>query len=236
MNRDVRGLGTLVPEETLLIPATTDGRVERILIRPGAAVRPNSIILELSNPELQTALLNAEYGLKAAEADYINLRVTLEKQGLDLKASAAQVTADYHAARLKAERDTALAKEGLVPNIDAEISASVSRIARGIEVNERTLSVEVIHRAGPGGNFLKQKDTMSQFRKEHMQPKLADRSTRRQWSNTGSSTARDRARKRVDELLKTHVPEPLAPELRKDADAFIAEFTRDYDLRKLETV
>ncbi len=120
--------------------------------------------------------------------------------------------------------------------IDAEISASVSRIARGIEVNERTLSVEVIHRAGPGGNFLKQKDTMSQFRKEHMQPKLADRSTRRQWSNTGSSTARDRARKRVDELLKTHVPEPLAPELRKDADAFIAEFTRDYDLRKLETV
>ena len=61
MNRDVRGLGTLVPEETLLIPATTEGRVERILIRPGTAVKPETVILTLTSPELQTAALNAEY-------------------------------------------------------------------------------------------------------------------------------------------------------------------------------
>ena len=142
MNRDVRGLGTLIPEETLLIPATTDGRVERILIRPGAAVRRDSIILVLSNPELQTALLNAEYGLKAAEADYTNLRVTLEKQGLDLKAAAAQVTADYHAAKLKSERDTELAKEGLVPNIDAQISAVNAReLATRNSIEEKRIAI-----------------------------------------------------------------------------------------------
>ena len=127
MNRDVRGLGTLIPEDTLLIPALTDGRVERIRVRPGTAVKPDTVILELTNPELQTAALNAEYALKAAEADFVNLRVTLEKQALDQQAVAAQVSADFHSARLKAERDTQLAKEGLMPNIDAEISAVNAR-------------------------------------------------------------------------------------------------------------
>ena len=122
MVREVRGLGTLIPEETLLIPATTDGRVEKIIIKPGTPVKPHSIILVLTNPELQTALLDAEYQLKAAEANYTDLRVQLEKQGLDLRATAAQVGADYHAARLKAERDSALAKEGLVADVDAKIS------------------------------------------------------------------------------------------------------------------
>ncbi len=122
MNRDVRGLGTLVPEETLLIPANTDGRVEQILIRPGTAVTPSSVILVLTSPELETAALKAEYDLKAAEADYTNLRVTLAKQELDQRASAAQVSAEFHAARLKADRDSQLAKEGLVPDLDAQIS------------------------------------------------------------------------------------------------------------------
>src|SRR6266567_2583050 len=67
---DVRGLGTLVPEETMLIPATTQGRVQRILIRPGTPVRADSVVMILTSPELETDMLNAEYTLKAAEADY----------------------------------------------------------------------------------------------------------------------------------------------------------------------
>jgi HlyD family secretion protein len=122
MVREVRGLGTLVPEDTLLIPATTDGRIEKILIKPGTQVKPDSIILIMTNPELQTALLDAEYSLKAAEASYTDLRVTLEKQALDLRAAAAQVAADYHSAQLKADRDEALVKEGLVAQVDAKIS------------------------------------------------------------------------------------------------------------------
>jgi len=142
MNRDVRGLGTLVPETTLLIPAITDGRVEKIIIRPGTAVRPDSVILELSNPELQTELLNAEYALKAAEADYVNLRVTLEKQGLDQRATAAQVSAEFHSAKLKADRDTRLAKEGLMPNVDAQISEVNAReLATRNNIEEKRISI-----------------------------------------------------------------------------------------------
>src|SRR5229473_3107942 len=67
--RQVRGLGTLVPEEIRWIPAATDGRVERRLVLPGTAVKPETVLLELSNPELQQTAIDAEYQLKAAQAD-----------------------------------------------------------------------------------------------------------------------------------------------------------------------
>ncbi len=81
MTREVRGLGTLVPEEILWIPATTDGRVERILVKPGSAVKANTVLLELSNPELKLAALDAEYQVKAAEARYKDLKVTSIARG-----------------------------------------------------------------------------------------------------------------------------------------------------------
>lgn len=142
MLREVRGLGTLVTDETLLIPATTDGRVERILVKPGTAVTPDTVILELSNPELQTALVDAEFQLKASEAAYTDLRVQLESKGLDQKAAAAQVNADFHEARLKAERDNALAKEGLVADIDAKISTvKAEELKTRSEIEARRLSI-----------------------------------------------------------------------------------------------
>src|SRR6266481_7377395 len=70
MLREVRGLGTLVPEEIRWIPAQTDSRVDRIVIRPGAVVKPETIILELSDPTLQRDALDAEFQLKGAEAEY----------------------------------------------------------------------------------------------------------------------------------------------------------------------
>ena len=139
---EVRGLGTLVPEDTLLIPAQTDGRIEKILIKPGTPVKPDSIILVMSNQELQTALLDAQYTVKAAQAAYTDLRVTLEKQGLDLKANAAQVSADYHSALLKAERDDALVKEGLVAQVDAKISnVTAQELSTRNEIEEKRLSI-----------------------------------------------------------------------------------------------
>src|SRR5881396_1650309 len=66
---EVRGLGTLVPEDIRWIPAQTDSKVDRIVLRPGAIVKPNSVILELSDPQLQRDLLDAQYLLKGAEAD-----------------------------------------------------------------------------------------------------------------------------------------------------------------------
>src|SRR5215475_677537 len=100
MLREVRGLGTLVPEDTMLIPATTDGRVQRILVYPGTPVKADTTVMILTSQELETATLDAEFALKAAEADYENLKVTLEKTKIDLQANAAQVGADYNTAKL----------------------------------------------------------------------------------------------------------------------------------------
>jgi HlyD family secretion protein len=123
MLRDVRGLGTLVPEDTMLIPATTDGRVQRILVYPGTPVNADTVVMVLTSQELETATLDAEYALKAADADYDNLKVTLEKTKIDLQATAAQVGADFNTAKLEADRDADLAKQGLSSALDAKISA-----------------------------------------------------------------------------------------------------------------
>jgi HlyD family secretion protein len=122
MVRDVRGLGTLVPEETMLIAATTQGRVARIMIRPGTPVKADSVVMILTSPELETDTLNAEYTLKAAEADYENLKATLAKTKIDMLANLATVRGNYNTAKLQADRDSALSKEGLFSEVDAKIS------------------------------------------------------------------------------------------------------------------
>jgi HlyD family secretion protein len=119
---EVRGLGTLVPVDTMLITAQADARVERILVRPGAQVLPDTVIMELTSPDLETAVLSAQFDLKAAQADFENLKVTQEKALLDMKSKEEQVQADSNTAALEAERDTKLAKDGLVSDIDAKIS------------------------------------------------------------------------------------------------------------------
>ncbi len=115
--RQVHGLGTLVPEEIVWIPATTSGRVEKRLAQPGITVTPGTVIFELSNPELQQQLMEAESQLKSAEAEYNNRKVELESQLLNQRAQAATVEADYQQARLAAEANEQLAKEGLVSDL-----------------------------------------------------------------------------------------------------------------------
>jgi HlyD family secretion protein len=132
MLRQVRGLGTLVPEEIRWIPALTEGRVERILIQPGTQVDKDSVILELSNPQLDLDSLDASWQLKAAEAEYVNLKVRLESQRLDQVAAAATVEAGQKQARLQANADQALADQGLVSDITLKISQS-----RAEEMNTR---------------------------------------------------------------------------------------------------
>jgi HlyD family secretion protein len=124
MVREVRGIGTLVPEDTMLITATTDARVERILIQPGTPVRADSLVMILGSPELDNQLLGAEYAVKTAEADYSKLEVTLQASLLDMQSKVTQVNSDYNTAKLEADRDARLAKDGLVSEIDAKISAA----------------------------------------------------------------------------------------------------------------
>ncbi|PYV45971.1 MAG: RND transporter [Acidobacteria bacterium] len=122
MVRQVRGLGTLVPEEIRWIPAANEGRIERILVLPGKEVKADTVLLELSNPEMELAALNAEWQLKGAEAQYTDLRVRLESQRLDQQAATARVQAEYHQAKLKADRNALLAKDGLYPDVDLKLS------------------------------------------------------------------------------------------------------------------
>src|ERR1039458_3340614 len=144
MTREVRGLGTLVPIDTMLIPATTEGRVQRILIYPGTPVRANSVVMILTSQELETDLLNAEYAVKSAEADYANLKVTLEKLNLDMQSTVAQVDADYNTAKLQGDRDAALAKEGLFSEVDAKISAvRAVQLGSRLQLEQKRISINV---------------------------------------------------------------------------------------------
>ena len=124
LTRRVRGLGKLIPEVIRWIPAATQGRVERILIQPGERVTPETIILELSNPELEQQALDAESQLKRAEAEMAHLRVQLESEKMQRQAAASRVESEYLEATLKAEADAALLREGLVSEMDTKISRS----------------------------------------------------------------------------------------------------------------
>jgi HlyD family secretion protein len=142
MLREVRGLGTLVPEDTLLIPATTEGRVEKILVRPGTPVKADTVILTLDNPTLQNDLVAAEYALKAAEASLQDLKVQLQSTTLTQKAMVAASRSDYHTAQLKADRDSQLVKEGLVPEVDAKISTVMAaELKQKMEIEQERLLI-----------------------------------------------------------------------------------------------
>lgn len=122
MLRQVRGSGTLVPVEVRWIPSTTEGRVERRVVLPGTTVKADSVILELSNPQLQQEALDAEMVLRRVEAEYQDLEVRLESQKMTQEADAARVESEYVEAKLTAERDEELAKLGLVSDLNLRIS------------------------------------------------------------------------------------------------------------------
>jgi HlyD family secretion protein len=117
MLRAVAGTGALVPVEIRWVPALTAGRVERILVLPGAAVKADTVVLELSNPELQQAALEAEWQVQAAEAELENLKVKLESERLNQQATTAGFKSDHCLAELEALADETLATNGLVPQL-----------------------------------------------------------------------------------------------------------------------
>jgi HlyD family secretion protein len=117
MLRQVRGSGTLVPEEIRWIPATTQGRVERILLRPGASVKPDTVILELTNPELQQSVKEAQLAFQSAQAAYQNRKTELQSQLLNQQGDVAGIEASYKDAALTLEANQQLFKDGLVSQI-----------------------------------------------------------------------------------------------------------------------
>lgn len=139
-----RGLGTLVPEEIVWIPATTSGRVEKRLALPGTTVTPDTIILELSNPEVQQQLMDAELAFKSAEAAYKNRKVELESQLLTQKAQAASVESDYQQAKLQFESYEPLAKAGLYSNLELKrLRTRADELAARSELEKQRIEMSV---------------------------------------------------------------------------------------------
>jgi len=142
MLRQVRGNGTLVPEQIQFVQADTDGRVERILVLPGAEVKHDTILLELSNPELKQAAFDAEWQLKAAEALLTKLKVQLESERLTQKAATATLKSEFEQARLEAEADAVLSKEGLVAFLNAKRTrAKADDLAARLQIEEDRLKI-----------------------------------------------------------------------------------------------
>ncbi|MGH9758314.1 MAG: efflux RND transporter periplasmic adaptor subunit [Candidatus Acidiferrales bacterium] len=114
MLREVRGLGTLIPETIRLIPAATDGQVQQRYVLPGTPVKADTVILDLINPELEQSTLDAEFQLKGAQAEYNNINAQLQNQLMEQRSRAAAIRSAYHTAQLQMESNEKLEKNGLV--------------------------------------------------------------------------------------------------------------------------
>jgi len=145
MVREVRGLGTLVPLDIRWIPAQTASRVDRIVVRPGPQIlSPSTVILELSDPVLQRDLVDAQFQLKGAEADYANLKVTVNSDLMNQKAAEAAVRSDYEQAKIQHDVDVKLFKEGIASDVTKELSrVRVEQLAIRVQLeSERTRVAE----------------------------------------------------------------------------------------------
>lgn len=145
MVRDVRGLGTLVPEDTRWIAAQTDAHVERWVLRPPAPVKPDSVIMELSDPTVQKDAVDAEYQLKGAQADYENLRVQVNSDLMSQKAAEASVRSDYEQTKLQHSTDEQLAKAGLISRLieqQSRVRLEQLEIRLKLETERTTLAAD----------------------------------------------------------------------------------------------
>jgi RND family efflux transporter MFP subunit len=154
MIRQVRGsTGTLVPREDSieLIPAQTDATVVRIRVLPGTEVTPDTVLMDLADPQLDQELLNAQLALKGAQADYKSLHATLQSTLMDKKTAAAQVNADYTQDQLQAQTDKALFDLGVISglaynkskNTADQLTAQHKLSDEQIEVNQRAIEVQL---------------------------------------------------------------------------------------------
>ncbi|HYR29303.1 MAG TPA: HlyD family efflux transporter periplasmic adaptor subunit, partial [Thermoanaerobaculia bacterium] len=149
--RRVTAMGTLVPQQVLWIAAQTDGRVEEVRVLPGAAVAEGTVLLDLSNPEVQRNALDAESEIHAAEANLTDIRVRFEGQLMDYKAAAAAIASEMRQAQLQLGIDEKLAREGLTSTLVldlartkvAELTARHRLAAERVQMAQGSLQAQV---------------------------------------------------------------------------------------------
>jgi HlyD family secretion protein len=142
MVREVKGNGTLVPQVTRWIPAPADGRVERILVQAGAEVSAGTVIVELSNPQLEQGAIDADFQVKTAQADAENLKVKLQSDNMTQQSQIASINAEYSQAKLQLDSEEQLAKQGLVAELPLKVSrVHVLDLANRLKVEQQRLAI-----------------------------------------------------------------------------------------------
>ena len=140
--RDVNGVGTLVPQVVRFVPAPADGRVETVLLQAGVEVQPTTVIVELSNPQMEQEAADAQFQVKAAEADEENLKVRLESDTMTQRSALATINSEYSQAKLRLDADEDLGKKGLVAELELKISrVNVQNLANRLKVEQERLAV-----------------------------------------------------------------------------------------------
>jgi HlyD family secretion protein len=162
---EVRGAGVLVPEEIRWVTATSPGRIERIPLLPGVAVEADTLLLELSNPELEQAAFDAEALVKAAEAQFEKLKVQLEEGRLQLESSAVTLESELGQARLEAEADEELAREGLQARLAAKRSrAKADDLANRVGLERKRIGINA---QSAQAQLAAQEAELAKWRKQH---------------------------------------------------------------------
>src|SRR5688572_7788206 len=151
MLRNVRGSGTLVPEDIRWVNTQTSGRVERIVLRPGAQVTPDTVILELTNPQLEQAVRDAELAYKSAQASFTNRKAELQSSLLSQEANTAQIQTQYQQAAPDREANDALYKEKLISlltlkqkqGLEADLKNRLSVEKRRLEITREGINSQL---------------------------------------------------------------------------------------------
>ena len=142
MSRAVRGMGKLVTEDIRWIPATVDGIVERKVLEPGASVMPNTVIIELSNPQLERDTLTAEWDLKAAESGFTDFQLRLRSEDLTQAADLTRMESDYEQAKVRYESRLKLFEDGLISPLELqEYRVIAEQSSNRIELEKRRAAI-----------------------------------------------------------------------------------------------
>ncbi len=187
MVRQVRGLGTLVPEDIRWIPANTEGSVEKILIWPGTKVEPGDVILELTSPELEQSAHDAELQAKAAEAELTTLRANLQRELLDQESTTAKVRSEYEQAKMERQTNDQLNKNGLIATLQYKTSqVKEEELANRNQIEEKRL----------------------QFARDSIEPQLASK-------QAAVDQANQLAKLKLDQVEALHVKAGMAGVLQQ---------------------
>ena len=143
MSRAIRGMGRLVPEEVRLIPATVDGLVERKVLAPGAWLKPDTVILELSNSQLERDTVAAEWDFNVAESGFKNFQLQLRNEALTTAADMVNLESDYEQAKSKYEVRQQLREDGLITALELQdYKVAVERFANRIELEKQRAEIK----------------------------------------------------------------------------------------------